>query len=128
MSAAAGAITAPILLASFIPRSTTLPMVVLDTLMLVLVFVNSIAAEPVAVNVAVTGLRVPYSLGPRNCFSLTALWDEVEAMIFLARPFSKKEDAILIKVKKDKEECSDETCENIEYTDSEQDSEKRRMR
>ena len=37
----------------------------------------------------------------------------------------RKEDAILIKVKKDKEECSDETCENIEYTDSEQDSEKR---
>ena len=40
----------------------------------------------------------------------------------------RKEDAILIKVKKDKEECSDETCENIEYTDSEQDSEKRRLR
>jgi len=40
----------------------------------------------------------------------------------------RKEDAILIKVKKDKEECSDETCENIEYTDSEQYSKEGRMR
>ena len=34
----------------------------------------------------------------------------------------------LLKLSKSKEECSDETCENIEYTDSEQDSEKRRLR
>ena len=42
-------------------------------LTLLFVFVTSIEAAPVEVNVAVSGLGAPYSVGFLNCFSLAKL-------------------------------------------------------
>ena len=59
------------------------------------VFVTSIEAAPVEVNVAVSGLGTPYSVGFLNCFSLAKLWEEVDTIHFMTFLPSIKLDAII---------------------------------
>ena len=63
VSAAAGAITAPILFVSVRPISMAFPMVALSILMLVASLVISVDTAAVVVNVVVCFLTAPYSTG-----------------------------------------------------------------
>ncbi len=53
--------------------STTLPIVALSSFKLVFLLVTIALTLPVAVNVFTFFLIAPYSIGKRNCFSLTKL-------------------------------------------------------
>ena len=67
---------------SFIPKSTTEPIVPHSILIPLFLFDKYALAPPVAVKVVVFLLGPPYSTGYLNCFSAELLWEDVEQIQF----------------------------------------------
>ena len=92
VSKAAGAIAAPMLLASLIPISITLPVVIYVTYGPFPHFERIAEPAPVTVHWDVGGLWFPSSSGNLNCFSALQKWLDADAIHLSAAPPSIKID------------------------------------
>ena len=88
--AAAGAMAAPMLFASVMPRSSIVPIVTARTNGPTSPFSRTAAPAAVAVHWAVGVRWPPYSSGRRNCRSAEQKWDEVQATARVTAPASRK--------------------------------------